>query len=281
MAEGRAFPVEHAVSSWPSGSPGASSNLSVRLDALWEVRLNGQEPYRLSDERRTAPNWCETHTRSGKRWYHMRLRVSHGLMESVGVPVHVNPDDPHDLWIDWDAAYDQHVEAWARKDRVDLAAARQGGSAEGLWHRVMSPLAGKLKPGEEHLVDESIAASKAREAEWLERDRPRAEAQMRKMGFAPVAADERVEHDRRSAEMKRIYERGRPAKATVVSNEDSGRKLMNVPVILITLDVEDAGTVRRVALEHVWGPRHAKRYKPGKQIKVRIDPQNPDAITLA
>jgi len=29
------------------------------------------------------------------------------------------------------------------------------------------------------------------------------------------------------------------------------------------------------------GPRHAKRYKSGKQIKVRIDPRNPEAIALA
>ena len=243
--------------------------------------MDAREPYRFSDERRTVPNWCQRNTRAGKRWYRLHLRESHGLMESVGLPVCVNPEDPHDLWIDWDAAYGEHVEAWKLKDRVDLAAARRGGSAEGLIHRVMSPLAGRLRPGEEQLVDEAIAASKAREAEWLERDRPRAEAQMEKMGFGPVAPGERAEHDRRSAEMKRIYESGRRAKATVVSNQDSGRKLMNVPVILITLDVEDAGAVRRVDLEHVWGPRHAKRYKPGKQVKVRIDQQDSEVIALA
>lgn len=56
---------------------------------------------------------------------------------------------------------------------------------------------------------------------------------------------------------------------------------MDLPVILIALDVEDAGGVRRVTYEHIWGPRHAKRYKPGKRIEVRIDPHDPEAITLA
>jgi hypothetical protein len=278
---GRAFPVEHRVFDDPHVSKAVNGiELSMRLDALWEVRVDGREPYRFREER-AAPNWCDANTHAGKRWYRLRVRETHGLMAPVGVPVHVNPSDPHDLWIDWDAAYDEHVEAWKRKDRVDLAVARRGGTAEGLIHRVMTPLAGNLKPGEEHLVDEAIADAKAREAERFERDRPRREAQLQKMGLAPVAAGEQAEHDRRTAEAKRIYEVGRPARATVISNEDSGRKLMNVPVILITLEIEDAGTVRTVVFEYVWGPRPAKRYKPGKRIEVRIDPQDPGAVALA
>ena len=277
----RAFPREFKVFEDPHVTKAvAGIELSMRLDVLWEVRVEGREPYRFREER-AAPNWCETHTRAGKRWYRFRLRVSYGLWESVGVPGRVDPDDPHKLWIDWDAAYDEHVEAWAQKDRVDLAVSRRGGAAEGLVERVMNPFAGTLRPGEEHLVDESIAKTNRREAEQMERDRPRAEAQMRKMGFAPVSADERAEHDRRTAEAKRIYEAGRPCEATVVSNQYSGRKLMNVPVIVISLDVEDAGSVRRIDFEYVWGPRPAKRYKPGKRIQVRVDPQDPGAIALA
>ncbi len=278
---GRAFPVEHRVFDDPHVSKAVNGiELSLRLDALWEVRVDGQEAYRFREER-AAPNWCKANTRAGKRWYRLRIRETHGLMASIGVPVHVDPNDAHKLWIDWDAAYDEHVEAWKRKDRVELAVAHRGGTAEGLIHRVMTPLAGNLKPGEEHLVDEAIAAAEAREAEWAERDAPRRDAQVQKMGFGPVTAEERAEHDRRTAEMKRIYECGRPAQATVVSNEDSGRKLMNIPVIVITLEIEDAGRVRTVEFEYVWGPRPAKRYKPGKRIKVRIDPQVPKAVALA
>lgn len=278
---GRAFPVEHRTYPDPHVTKQvAGQDLSLRLDVLWEVHVDGRDPYRVKEER-AAPNWCEHHTRAGKRWYHIRVRVSHGLMKSQSLPVRVNPEDPGELWVDWDAAYDEHVEAWARKDRVDLAVSRRGGAAEGLIERVMNPLAGNLKPGEEHLVDEAIAESKARDAERLERDRPRAEAQMRKMGLAPAAPDERAEHDRRTAEAKRIYDCGRPAEATVVSNQDSGRTLMNVPVFVIALDVEDAGAVRRIDFEYVWGPRPAKRYKPGKRIQVRIDPQDPGAVALA
>lgn len=280
---GRAFPVEHQVSPWPSSGGYEGNNWSVRLDAVWEVQVTGREPYRFSDERRTAPNWCQPDTLSGKRFYHWRLKGTHGLMPSVGVPIHVNPEDPHDLWIDWDAAYKEHVPAWEQKDRVDLAVARRRGAVDGLVHRVLAPFAGNsLKPGEETLVDEAIAAGKAREAERAERDRPRVEAELRKMGMGPVAADEQAEFARRTEEMKRIYEIGRHADATVVSNEDSGRKLGNIPMFLITLDIDDGGGVRRrLVYEHVWGPRVAKRYKPGKRVKVRIDPQDPDLITLA
>ncbi len=52
-------------------------------------------------------------------------------------------------------------------------------------------------------------------------------------------------------------------------------------MIVITLDVEDGGTVRRVVYEHISGPRHAKRYKPGKRIDVRVDAADPGAIALA
>ena len=97
------------------------------------------------------------------------------------------------------------------------------------------------------------------------------------MGFGPVSGDERAEWNRRREEVERVYASGRPAKATVVSNENTGRTLNNVPVILVTLDVEG----RRMVYEHVWGPRHAKRYKPGKTVDVRVDPGDSGVIALA
>lgn len=66
----------------------------------------------------------------------------------------------------------------------------------------------------------------------------------------------------------------------MVSNEPTDRTLCNVPVILLTLDVDDGGSTRRMVYEHSWGPRAAKRYKPGMKIGVCIDKQDPTLIAL-
>ena len=49
-------------------------------------------------------------------------------------------------------------------------------------------------------------------------------------------------------------------------------------MIEITFDVDDGGMVRRVAYQHLFGPRAAKRYKPGRRVDAWIDPADPDAI---
>ena len=36
--------------------------------------------------------------------------------------------------------------------------------------------------------------------------------------------------------------------------------------------------MRRVAYEHLFGPRAAKHYKPGRKVSAWIDPADPDAI---
>ena len=49
-------------------------------------------------------------------------------------------------------------------------------------------------------------------------------------------------------------------------------------MIEILFDVSDGGMVRRVRHEHLFGPRAAKRYTPGRTVTVWIDPGDPDAI---
>lgn len=279
---GHAFAVEHSATNWPDTATGPSMNQSVRLDAIWEVHLDGYGPYRFEDVRRTAPLWCSTSgSLKAKRWYKVRLKNSYGLMADIPIPVHANPGNREDIWIDWDAAWELHVQAWELKDRVELEKARRAGKVEYLAERITNPFAGRLKPGEEALVDEVLEAERIQQAEEAERVRPQLEAQMAAMGFAPVSSDEQAEHKRRQEEMERVYRDGRPAKATVVGNERTGRVLNNIPVFEITLEIHDGGPPRRLVYEHVWGPRHAKRYKPGKQVDIRVDRQNPDLITPA
>ena len=269
----RARAVVRTVSHWPGSEGTGSASQTCRLDAEWEIHVEGQEPYRFHDTERTAPLWCMRGGLGGKRFYQVRFKSSHGLQGGVDIPSYVNPENREDIWVDWEAGYDAHVEAWERMDRIDLGKARRSGKVEGFFHKVVNPFAGELREGEALLVDEAIAADQAE----YESRRPEMEAQAAAMGFGPASGDERAEWNRRREESERVYASGRPAKATVVSNEDTGRKLNNVPVILLTLGVEG----RRVVYEHVWGPRHAKRYKPGKTVDVRVDPGDPEVIALA
>ena len=79
---------------------------------------------------------------------------------------------------------------------------------------------------------------------------------------------------RRMDELTRIHSSGVKTVATVVDREDTGRTFGNVPVILLTFDVEG----RRIVFEHTFGPRHAKHYKVGRQVEMWVDPDDPDAL---
>ena len=76
------------------------------------MRVPGQEPYRFAETRK-APVWVsKSRIGSGKRWFSVRPKRTYGLMPSVGMPCLVDPNDPHALWIDWDAGYELHEPAW-------------------------------------------------------------------------------------------------------------------------------------------------------------------------
>lgn len=280
----RAFPVHHRK--WiPTGGHDGESviDMSCRINVLWRVEVEGREPYEVEEER-TAPMWVlpNSFAGGGNRWYKVRLRRSFGLLPAVGVPCRVDPEHPGDLWVDWDAAYEEHEPAWAQQARVDRELSRRSGVLDQVVDRVTSPLAGRLKPEDEPLIEEVEQAERERVAVQRGQLAKAEEAQMAAMGFGPVPPEERERYLALAAAGNRIYDEGRPARATVVANEDTGTTLANIPVFHLTLDVDDGpGGPRRVVYEHVNGPRHAKRYKVGKVIDVRVDPGDPDAVTLA
>ena len=121
----RARAVARVVSNWPGSEGTGSASQSCRLDAEWEVHIEGQEPYRFQDAERSAPLWCMRGGLGGKRFYQLRLKSSHGLQGDVDIPAYVNPENREDMWVDWDAGYHAYVEAWERINRVELAKARR------------------------------------------------------------------------------------------------------------------------------------------------------------
>jgi len=181
----------------------------------------------------------------------------------------VDPDQPHEIWVDWDAAYDLHVPVWERMARVEREVNRQRGGVDALIDRVSNPFAGKVRAEDAEYVEQARAVDREQEAVF--------EAQVDAAQNTP----EQVELRRRMAVEARIGESGREATATVAALTDTGRLLEGViPIYDLLLDVQDQGATRQVVYEHVWGPRHAKRYKVGKQIIVRIDPEDPSRVAL-
>jgi hypothetical protein len=270
----RAFPVERAIlpeSPDAQGHRGSVIDTSHRLDVTWEVRVDGREPVRFREERR-GPAWILESSISGKRWYRPRLRGSYGLWKSLGVPGFVDPADSTRLWIDWDAAFEEHTEAWDRKGRIEREIASREGGLEKITHRLFNPLDGKLRASEESLVDAEIARRSERAAE--------SRAQAIAANREAVPADEQAEVARRIAQAQRLSREGRKVRAVVVSQAATGRELAHMPVLLITLDVEDGGDTRRVTYEHIWGRRHAEAFGAGKRINVRVDPDDPHLVEL-
>lgn len=263
-----------------SGPDGGQSDIdtSCSVEARWRVELPGREPYEFDEERRTAPTWAlGGGLGGGRRWYTVRVKPSYGLMDGVAFPCFVDPGDPRRIWIDWDAAYDSHSDAWGHHARVEREVARR----ENLWEyaveRVMNPFAGRLRDGELEVAERTREERKAAAAEQERKVREAAEATMAAQGFS-TTKEETDEIKRSADELKRIHETGRRTSATVVEQRETGRKLGAIPEIEIVFDVEDAGGTRRVRYQHLFGPRAAKRYKAGRTVSVWVDRDDPDAI---
>jgi len=278
---GRASAVRHRVFEHGSSGPdGGQSDIdtSCRVDARWRIELPGREAYEFDEERRTAPTWVlGGGLGGGRRWYKVRVAPSYGLMDGVAFPCFVDPDDARKLWIDWDAAYDAHSEAWGRHARVEREVARRENVWEYAVERVMNPFAGRLKDGELEVAERTHQERKAAAAEQERRAREAAESAMVAQGFA-TSKEETDEMRRSAAELQRIHRTGRKTSATVVEQRETGRMLGAIPAIDIVFDVEDGGGVRRVRYEHLFDPRAAKRYRPGRTVEVWVDPDDPDAI---
>jgi hypothetical protein len=262
---GRAFALRHSVYSHPQGPEGGESMIdtSALLRVIWRVEVPGRSAYELEEER-SAPMWLQSNSLgSGNRWYKLRVRPQYGLMADVGVPVFVEPGDASEIWIDWDAAYKEHVPAWEREARVRREVERRKGGIDGALARIANPLIGKLRPGDEEHVQRAI-----------ERTDARARQIQAISGGDPALAGESTELMRRMDDLARIVREGRKTTGTVTARDETGRTFANVPLILLTFDVEG----RRVVFEHIFGPRHAKHYTVGKEVEVWVDPLNPDAI---
>ncbi len=252
----------------PEGGSGGSVFDVWILDVLWQVQPESGAAYEFREERR-APLWVKAGTVGGKRSFSLRMRPNHGLQSEAAIPCWIDPDKPHAIWVDWDAAYEQHVPIWERIARVEREVNRQRGGVDAIIDRVSNPFAGKARAEDAEYVEQARTVDQEQEAAF--------QAQVEAAQNTP----EQVELKARMAIETRIGEAGREATATVAALTDTGRVLEGlIPIYDLVLDVQDQGTTRQVVYEHVWGARHAKRYKVGRQITVRIDPEDPNQLAL-
>ena len=78
-----------------------------------------------------------------------------------------------------------------------------------------------------------------------------------------------------------LVERGRESTALVLSRETSDRRFNGAQIIVVELEIEDLrdpDSPRIVVYEHVFGPATARRWRPGREIPIWIDPRDPERI---
>lgn len=267
----RAFADEHRLANHHDPEGGETViDTSVAFAVTWRVEADGREPWEVS-ERRTAPVWTTGGgLGGGNRWYKVRLRPAYGLIARLGVPCRFDPADPQRLWIDWDAAYEEHVEGWELEGRVQRELARRDGLWDATFHRVFNPLAGRLRDGDEEAVERVVRRRAEREQAWRD--------QAATPGFGPAAVEEIAEQRRRIEEWEQLHRSGRKVRARLVRRRETDRQLANVPVIELTFELLEEGGPREVVLEHVFGPRHANRYWVDREIDAWVDPDDPERI---
>lgn len=272
--------TRHTVTEFPShdaeGSGRGEWETSYLLDVTWEVRLPGAASY-LIHETRKAPVWVEPNELggSGRRWYAVRLRKSHGLMVGVPMPCAVDPSDQTGIWIDWDAGYAAHEVAWRRESALDRAVAERRGRFDGLVARVTDPFAGRLDPADQRLVDQRIAAEDAEQQRIHQQYAARAE----EVQWGGVPADEKAAFQAMAGDLVRIDQTGRPAPGRIVAVVDTGRVLMGLPVRRMEIEVLDPGP-RRVFLELPMQPRIAQRYRDGMAVRLKVDVLDPSKVAV-
>lgn len=252
------------------------------MDVTWEVHVPGWSPYLVQEGRRKVPQWVRESglplVGKGKRYFTARLRETRGLKEEVGVPVLVDPANPQEIWVDWDAGYDLHVPAWDRELAVERAVEERKGGIEALAGKVFSPLRPKLRAGDEHLVDAALAAEAERDA----KARREGELMIRAMNIRmrPPKPEEHARLRQHVRDVMRLHDEGREVPATVVAITPTGEQLCRTPVYELHLDLDEAGVVRRVVHREVMNDAWAGRMAAGTPTTVHLDPADPYRLAL-
>lgn len=271
----RAYPLDVLWASGQDGSSGdrevASSWMGAQAKVLWRVEREGHAPYEVQDTI-SAPGWAMP-GRRGKRLLSVRWRPGRGLDAELGLPCRIDPDDPTALAIDWDAGYDEHARRWDELDADLRHVSRRRGGLDGALDRVH--LRGAPAPAPERaaeldrMVDEQTAADRA--AEEAASAIP-----------APVAArmDERETVAAQMAEATRLRKRGVKVAARIVSCEDTGQRLVGLPVWRIRGELDEPSGVRPAEQLVAMPERSTRKLHAGREVEAFADRDDPAKVTF-
>lgn len=84
----------------------------------------------------------------------------------------------------------------------------------------------------------------------------------------------------RVKEAASLVEHGKELTALVLSRETSERRFNGAQIIVVELEIDDpsADEPRTILYEHIFGPATARSWKPGREIRIWIDPRDPMRI---
>jgi len=78
-----------------------------------------------------------------------------------------------------------------------------------------------------------------------------------------------------------LVEHGLESTAIVLSRETSDRRFNGAQIVVVELEVVDPfepDSPRILVYEHIFGPATARRWRPGREIPIWIDPRDPERI---
>ena len=271
----RAEPLWHSAGRDCGGWVVLDQETKASLDVQWRIHIEGREPYEFEERNRAAPLWILKGERTGRRWYHPRLRATHGLLREVGVPCRVDPSNPQRIDIDWSRAYDEHQAAWERMDAVAKGVTSR---TEGPLGKLLAPVqfAGlrKFSAQEQADIDREIDAEVARQDRATGAD---ATAETVVDVQTLMAESELIQAQQKEA--KQIRKRSIRCYATVL--EVDGPTGPSSWLYTVRLEVHEPQGGSRV-VEHRQGLNYAmvKRLAPGSRQLIHVDSTEPQRIAF-
>jgi hypothetical protein len=263
----RAFPLSVE---WAKGGDGGDEQswFGGQAEVRWRIEIDGAEPYEVQDTI-SAPGWTRPSHR-GKGVLGVRWRPGRGLLPDLGLPCRVDPGDPEAVAIDWDAGYEEHARRWDELDGEMRHVGRRRGGFDGALDRVL--LRGAPAPDPQRAAELDRAVQEARVAEASAEETAWTVA-------APVAAGigEREMAAADIADAKWLRKNGVRTPARIIGCEDTGRRLVGLPVWRISGELDGA----RVAEQRIaMAERSTRRFRPGAQVTAWVDPANPARVTF-
>lgn len=251
---------------------GQTDDFGATVEVQWRIHMDGRAPYDLPQRRITGPLWIIEGERRGRHWWNPRVRPTHGLLREIGVPCRVHPEQANRIDIDWSAAYDEHEPAWDRMDAVEKGVAQR---RDGPLGRLLAPLEYARLP--KYTREEQAQIEREADAEAARIDRTVGIGQEPGDLQTLQAEGELIQAEIK--ERKRLRKQGIEGFADVLgidSPTQAGSWLYTIHLQVI----DPRGGTRVVQRRMGMNDGMVQQIRRKGRVKVRIDPQDPDNVSL-